>query len=219
MGGGARPLYGFPNHNRELWQGIAAYIKIGEGKLSVYLFETGSLTTKNIIVICLQFTGLSPVMQLFILVKKLCWCKVTKIFRTAFQSLSVGWHMFFWKVLLWHACISLICNNDLWLRLFFPRTRKYIQKLLDDYCGAVEKLPATKKCPLGKAVYILGSHKVLSVYLYVWLPVSVLGQDKGFRVKYAYAWRSSPRRGLRELRKAEGYIWPYIPSRVLIRTV
>ena len=94
--GGSRPLldnvqkkdaflYGFPNHNRELWQGIAAYIKIGDGKLSIYLFETGSLTTKNIVVICLQFTGLSPVLQLFILVKNYTDARLPKYLGLPFR--------------------------------------------------------------------------------------------------------------------------------------
>ena len=36
---------------------------------------------------------------------------------------------------------------------------------------------------------------------------------------YPSAWRCSRGRSPRELLKAEGYIWPYIPSRVLIRTL
>ena len=36
---------------------------------------------------------------------------------------------------------------------------------------------------------------------------------------YPFGWRSSPEQSLRELLKAKGYIWPYIPSWVLIRTV
>ena len=39
--------------------------------------------------------------------------------------------------------------------------------------------------------------------------VSALGREEGYTVKYT----PPP-----ELLKAEGYIWPYIPSRVLIRT-
>ena len=34
-----------------------------------------------------------------------------------------------------------------------------------------------------------------------------------------FAWRSSREQSLRELLKAKGYVWPYIPSRVLIRTL
>ena len=36
---------------------------------------------------------------------------------------------------------------------------------------------------------------------------------------YPSAWTSSRGQSLRELLKAEGYIWPYILSRVLIRTL
>ena len=36
---------------------------------------------------------------------------------------------------------------------------------------------------------------------------------------YPSAWRSSRGRSPRELLKGEGYIWPYIPSRVLTRTL
>ena len=36
---------------------------------------------------------------------------------------------------------------------------------------------------------------------------------------YPFAWRSCGRRSPRELLKAKGHIWPYIPSGVLIRTV
>ena len=36
---------------------------------------------------------------------------------------------------------------------------------------------------------------------------------------YPFTWRSSWGRSLREFLKAKGYIWPYIPSPVLIRTV
>ena len=50
--------------------------------------------------------------------------------------------------------------------------------------------------------------------------VFVLGRDKGYTVKYiAFAWRSSRGRSPRELLKAKEYIWLYILSPVLIRTV
>ena len=50
--------------------------------------------------------------------------------------------------------------------------------------------------------------------------VSVLGQHKGYTVKYnPLSEGVTQGQSRRELLKAKGYIWPYIPSQVLIRTL
>ena len=58
----------------------------------------------------------------------------------------------------------------------------------------------------------LSSSIMTKVYI-----ASVFGQDQGYMVKKTFAWRSSRGRSPMELLKAKGYIWPNIPSRVLIQ--